>query len=117
MTMLTDDIQANLQRFISETQKESLVWGLCDKEEGWLACDSAQFENSEVMPFWSNQADAAVHAVEEWEGFEVKSIPLDVFVEDWLITLSEDGVLIGVNWNTALEGEEIEPPTLAAMYL
>ncbi|MGF1764432.1 DUF2750 domain-containing protein [Aliivibrio kagoshimensis] len=116
MSKLTIDIQANLDLFISETKENELVWGL-KNEDGWLACDSTEFENSEVMPFWSNEADAKTHNVEEWADFEVLHIPLDIFVEDWLITLSEDGVLIGANWNDTLEGKEVEPSDLAKLYL
>ncbi|GLT13949.1 DUF2750 domain-containing protein [Vibrio algivorus] len=116
MSKLTSDIQANLDLFVQETQEMKLVWGL-KNEDGWLACDSSEFENSEVMPFWSSKEDAQMHNVEEWSDFEVLEIPLDIFVEDWLITLSEDGVLIGINWNAQLEGKEVEPSDLAKMYL
>ena len=116
MSKLTTDIQANLDLFISETKENEMVWGL-KNEDGWLACDSTEFENSEVMPFWSSEADAKTHNVEEWADFEVLHIPLDIFVEDWLITLSEDGVLIGANWNDNLEGKEVEPSDLAKLYL
>lgn len=54
MSKLTADTQANLELFVSETQETKLVWGLRN-EEGWLACDSSEFENSEVMPFWSSK--------------------------------------------------------------
>ncbi|MGF1768849.1 DUF2750 domain-containing protein [Enterovibrio makurazakiensis] len=116
MSKLTADIEANLTLFIAETQETNQVWGLTN-EEGWLACDSTEFENSEIMPFWSSKEDAELHNVEEWADFEVQEIPLDVFVQDWLITLDEDGVLVGINWNAELEGKEIEPATLAKMYL
>ena len=49
--------------------------------------------------------------------FEVLEIPLDIFTEDWLLTLAEDGVLIGTNWNAQLEGKEVEPAEMAKMYL
>lgn len=117
MTTLTSDVEANLEVFISNTKETQLVWGLKNKEEDWLACDSSEFENSEVMPFWSSKADAEIHNVEEWQEFDVCEIPLDVFVEDWLITLSEDGVLVGINWNEQLEGKELEPSDLAKLYL
>ncbi len=116
MSKLTADIEANLTLFVKETQETAKVWGLTN-EEGWLACDSTEFENSEIMPFWSSKEDAELHNVEEWADFDVQEIPLDVFVQDWLITLDEDGVLVGINWNSALEGKELEPATLAKMYL
>ncbi|PJC87924.1 DUF2750 domain-containing protein [Vibrio sp. HA2012] len=117
MSNLTSDAQANLELFVTETKKNQLVWGLRNEEDGWLACDSAEFEETEVMPFWSSREDAEVHNVEEWEDFDVVEIPLDIFVEDWMITLNEDGVLIGTNWNADLEGKEVEPSELAKMYL
>lgn len=116
MSKLTADIQANLDLFIEESKQSKLVWGLRN-EEGWLACDSTEFENSDVMPFWSSEEDAKTHNVEEWADFEVLHIPLDIFVEDWLLTLAEDGVLVGVNWNANLEGKELEPSDLAKLYL
>lgn len=116
MSKLTSDIQANLELFVAETKENNLVWGLRN-EEGWLSCDSTEFENSEVMPFWSAKEDAEAHNVEEWSDFKVLEIPLDIFVEDWLLTLSEDGVLVGTNWNAQLEGREMEPSDLAKMYL
>ncbi|AMF94616.1 DUF2750 domain-containing protein [Vibrio fluvialis] len=116
MSKLTTDIQANLELFIKESQENNLVWGLRN-EEGWLSCESTEFEDSEVMPFWSSKEDAQLHNVEEWADFEVLEIPLDIFVEDWLITLGEDGVLVGTNWNANLDGKEVEPSELAKMYL
>ncbi|ELH0894207.1 DUF2750 domain-containing protein [Vibrio fluvialis] len=116
MSKLTTDIQANLELFIKESQENNLVWGLRN-EEGWLSCESTEFEDSEVMPFWSSKEDAQLHNVEEWADFEVLEIPLDIFVEDWLITLGEDGVLVGTNWNANLDGKEVEPSELAKMFL
>lgn len=116
MSKLTSDVAQNLELFIRETKATELVWGLRN-EEGWLACDSTEFENSEVMPFWSSEEEAKTHNVEEWADFEVLHIPLDIFVEDWLLTLAEDGVLIGANWNAQLDGKEIEPSDVAKLYL
>ena len=116
MSKLTADTQANLELFVSETQETKLVWGLRN-EEGWLACDSSEFESSEVMPFWSSKEDAQTHNVEEWADFDVVEIPLDIFVESWLLTLAEDGVLVGINWNATLEGKELEPSDLAKLYI
>lgn len=116
MSKLTSDLQANLALFIEQTKATQLVWGL-KNEDGWLACDSTEFEESEVMPFWSDEADAKTHNVEEWADFEVLEIPLDIFVEDWLLTLAEDGVLVGANWNDQLDGVEMEPSELAKLYI
>ncbi|MGF1725583.1 DUF2750 domain-containing protein [Photobacterium nomapromontoriensis] len=117
MTKLTADIKANSELFVAETKETLQIWGLCNEEGGWLSVDSSEFEESEVMPFWSNQEDAVLHCVDEWAEFVAVMIPLDVFVEDWMITLAEDGVLVGLNWNAQLEGTEQEPSDVAKLYL
>lgn len=116
MSKLTDDIQSNFDLFIEETKQTKQVWGL-KNDDGWLSCDSVEYEDTEVMPFWSSKEEAQHHNVEEWADFEVLEIPLDIFTEDWLITLSEDGVRVGINWNQHLDGVEIDPAELAKHYL
>jgi len=116
MSKLTNDINANLEVFVEESTATQLVWGL-KNEDGWLSCDSSEYENTEVMPFWSSKEEASSHNVDEWADFDTLEIPLDIFVEDWFLTLAEDGVLIGPNWNEHLEGLEIEPSELAQKYL
>ena len=117
MTKLTADIQANCDLFVAETKETHTVWGLCNEEGDWLSVASSEFEDSEVMPFWSNEQDAKIHCVEEWAEFSAVMIPLDVFAEDWMVTLAEDGVLVGMNWNEQLEGSEHEPADVAKLYL
>ncbi|MBD8511486.1 DUF2750 domain-containing protein [Photobacterium sp. WH77] len=117
MTKLTADVQANAELFFTESKETHVVYGLCNEEGDWLSVDSSEFEESEVMPFWSTEADAKFHCVEEWAEFQPSQLPLDVFVQDWMITLSEEGVLVGLNWNQELEGAEMEPQEVAKQYL
>ncbi|HUL10912.1 MAG TPA: DUF2750 domain-containing protein [Methylococcaceae bacterium] len=112
MIQLTADLNANYQRFIEHIQESGQVWGL-QSPEGWLVVDSAEFEDSEVMPFWSDEAYARAHCVGEWESFKPVGMDLEEFVEDWLAGMDEDGVLVGPNWNADLEGLEVEPSEIA----
>jgi hypothetical protein len=34
---------------------------------------------------------------------------MEEFLDDWLPGLHSDVILVGVNWNSTLDGEEIEP--------
>ncbi|WP_413111764.1 DUF2750 domain-containing protein [Thaumasiovibrio sp. DFM-14] len=117
MSSLTTDIEKNTALFFEQTKVTQLVWGLCNEDEGWLSVDSSEFESSEVMPFWSSKEEAQAQCADEWTEFTPTEIPLDVFVEDWMITLAEDGVLVGLNWNNELEGKEMEPTDVAKGYL
>ncbi|CAH0533825.1 hypothetical protein VST7929_01700 [Vibrio stylophorae] len=116
MSSSIDQFKAELENFVAQTRQTNLVWGLCLDEVEWLSVDSSEFENSEVMPFWSSEEAARAHCVEEWAEFEVTSIDLDLFTNEWMTTLSEDGVLVGLNWNDALEGAELEPEMVTKLF-
>ncbi|MCU0736154.1 MAG: DUF2750 domain-containing protein [Methylotetracoccus sp.] len=108
MIQLTGDLHANYQRFVENIQESGQVWSL-QTPDGWVIVDSAEYEDSEVMPFWSEEAYAKQHCVGEWAHFTPAAIPFDEFVEDWLAGMDEDGVLVGPNWNAELDGLEVEP--------
>lgn len=112
MIPLTADLNANYQRFIEHVQESGQVWGL-QSASGWVVVDSAEFEDSEVMPFWSEEGHAKAHCVDEWAEFSPVAIEIEDFVSDWLPGMDEDGTLVGPNWNADLEGLEIEPVEVA----
>ncbi|HEY5717717.1 MAG TPA: DUF2750 domain-containing protein [Motiliproteus sp.] len=116
MTQLNDDLQHNYRLFIEGIKANGRVWGVTTPE-GWVVCDSEEYEETDVIPFWSDEADARAHCCGDWEGHEPQSIDLSQFVERWLTGMAEDGVLAGPNWNADLAGLEIEPEDLAQQLL
>jgi hypothetical protein len=108
---LTINSKRRYERFIQRVTETKLVWGLKD-DEGWCICASNKFENTDVMPFWSDEAYARQCAVEEWSNFEPTLIPLEEFMDLWLSGMNEDDLLVGVNWNAKLIGLEVEPADL-----
>lgn len=108
MIPLTADLNANYQRFIENIQESGQVWSL-RTSEGWMVLDSAEYEDSEVMPFWSEESYARELCAGDWMDFEPAAIGFEDFVENWLAGMDEDGVLVGPNWNANLEGLEVEP--------
>jgi hypothetical protein len=61
------------------------------------------------MPFWSQQEFAEMHADGDWAGYKVVGVDLGEFMDDWLTGMHSDVILVGINWNAELEGEELEP--------
>ena len=59
-TRLGQDEEQNYALFISEIQETGKVWGLKAKD-GWAVCPSLEFEQTDVFPFWSDEADAKIH--------------------------------------------------------
>lgn len=112
MIQLTADINANYQRFIEHIQESGKLWGL-KSPSGWVVVESTEFEDTEVMPFWSEESYAKVHCEGEWQDFAPVAIDIEEFVADWLPGMDEDGTLVGPNWNADLEGLEIEPVEIA----
>ncbi|MFO6422810.1 DUF2750 domain-containing protein [Motilimonas sp. KMU-193] len=117
MSKLTEDVKKNTALFVSDSHKSETVWGLCNDQGQWLSLDSSEFEDSEVMPFWSQAEDAQCHCVDEWASFVPTKLSLEEFLEDWLTTLAADEVLVGLNWNNELDGEELEPKAVLDLYL
>jgi hypothetical protein len=112
MTELTTDPNADYQHFIEQVRKSGQAWAL-QSEEGWLIVDSVEFEDTDVMPLWSDEAYARVHCVGEWAHFKPVAIGVDELIADWLPGMDEDGTLVGPNWNADLEGLEFEAIEIA----
>ncbi|KXF82414.1 DUF2750 domain-containing protein [Enterovibrio coralii] len=105
-----------VDKFVAASRSSGEIWGLHCKD-GWVICDSAIYEETDVMPFWSTREAAAVHCVDEWEDFAPVAIPLEEFIEDWLVDLAHDAVMLGPDWGDDLSGEEVEPNDLVSKFL
>lgn len=108
----TTQAEENHERFVDEVLESGLIWGL-RSDQGWAVCESNEYEDTDVYPFWSGEAEARLHCCDDWAGFVPDSLPLDVFIDTWLAGMSEDGVLVGTNWDSELSGLELEPDDLA----
>ncbi|MRX72813.1 DUF2750 domain-containing protein [Bacillus lacus] len=104
---LTINSKRRYENFIKRVTESKLVWGL-KSEDGWCVCESNEYEETEVMLFWSDEAYARQCAIEEWSHYKPASISLQEFMDSWLYGMNQDGVLVGVNWNAKLIGLEVE---------
>lgn len=105
---LSDDPAENLDRFIVEAMELGCVWGL-QGTEGWALSGSEAHDDIDVMPFWSQESFARAHCEGDWKDYQPVAVDLEEFLEDWLPGMHEDVLLVGINWNSELEGEEVEP--------
>lgn len=102
-------------QFIAEICQTGAVWGLFSAAEaGWAICPSASYEDTDVLPFWSDQQAAAALCSDEWAVYTPEMIPLEAFIHDWLPGMHEDDALVGPDWDAELEGLEVEPADVAA---
>jgi len=105
------DTQQTLLTFLAEVKPSQLLWALQDKKsEDWVVLDSLNYEQTEVMPLWSNEKIAAQHCTEEWADYVPAAISVADWLEFWINDLLEDGVVIGINWLGEDNDAEIDLP-------
>ena len=108
----TSTIEFKHQMFVDRVVENLTVWAL-KTDEGYATSESNEYEDVEVIPFWSDRAYADALAKDEWESFKAHAMPLSEFLEDWVVGMSNDGLIVGTNWDQNLFGKEIEPLDLA----
>jgi len=91
--------KTTLTTFLADVKNTQSFWALQEKSgEDWVVLDSINFENTDVMPLWSTQELAQQHCSDEWQEYVPTQISLSDWLEFWLEDLSEDGIIIGINW-------------------
>ncbi|RIJ41787.1 DUF2750 domain-containing protein [Pontibacter oryzae] len=112
MTEHAADIEKQYKTFIQRVVETGKVWGLT-KDETWATSSSSEFEDTEVILFWSEQELAKACAADEWEEYSPESISLAEFLENWCVGMYGDELLVGANWDDNLIGKEAEPLVVA----
>jgi hypothetical protein len=112
---MSQDNKASEKRhkeFIEQIVKLEQVWGLKSKE-GWATSTSIEYDDTGVLPFWSNSKYALACATEDWSHYQPDEFSLSEFLEHWCIGMDNDNALAGTNWDSNLFGDEVEPLELA----
>jgi len=105
-------VDAKYKQFVEQSTAAKLVWGLKDKQ-GWANSYSDGGEELDVIPFWSDKAQAKACAREDWKGYLPTFIALPEFLESWCVEMAENNVLAGVNWDANMFGKEVNGLKLA----
>lgn len=112
MTQQAADIENVYNAFITRIVENNAVWGLT-KDETWATSTSAEFEDTEVILFWSDQSKATACTDDEWANYVPESITLVEFLENWCVGMYGDALLLGADWDAELSGKEIDPLVVA----
>ncbi|MDO6838648.1 DUF2750 domain-containing protein [Paraglaciecola chathamensis] len=95
--------------FMAQIKHTQGLWALQDKtSDGWVILDSINFENTDVMPLWSNAQLAKEHCIDEWQDYVPKAISVSDWLEFWVEDLAQDNVVIGIEWRDGGEYLEVE---------
>lgn len=99
--------------FIERAVKSSKVWFLAADDGNIAITESNDYEDTGVILVWADAADARNNAKEEWAKYKAVEIDLVTFLEYHIITLSNDDMLLGINFDQNMFGMEVEPLTVA----
>ncbi|MBY5991535.1 DUF2750 domain-containing protein [Ferrimonas balearica] len=107
-------VNPQIQAFIDAVTESGQIWALSAGDD-WVVVDSAEFADTDALPLWSTEAAAQALCQGEWAEYRPAAIRVSDFFDTWLESLSEDEVMVGIDWNEALEGAEIDPFDLAKL--
>ena len=99
-------------KFISRVLDAEVVY-LLSGDEGVAGSVSNDEDESTILLFWGDAAGAERVQQNGFENFQIEEISLFDFLYRWLPGMSDDEVLVGVNWDQDLVGTESEPLDLA----
>src|SRR5262245_25508407 len=101
------------ERFINKVSETSIVYGL-ENDEGFATSSSNDVEDEDGEPiplicFWSGSALARSCKKDDWSGYDVVEVSLNDFLENWCIGMSNDGLLLGTDFDQNMFGFESDP--------
>ena len=106
-------------RFIRSIIGSQTLYTLVSDEGDSAECPSTEYEEDDGEPVpvfcvWHDRAQAEACKVEEWADYQLEALPLDFFMHEWLVSMDQDAVLLGVDFDSELYGLEIEPVEVLA---
>ena len=106
-------------RFIRSIIGSQTLYTLVSDEGDIAECPSIEYEEDDGEPVpvfcvWHDRAQAEACKVEEWANYQLEALPLDFFLHEWLVSMDQDAVLLGVDFDSELYGLEIEPVEVLA---
>ena len=106
-------------RFIRSIIGSQTLYTLASDEGDIAECPSTEYEEDDGEPVpvfcvWHDRAQAEACKVEEWADYQLEALPLDFFLHEWLVSMDQDAVLLGVDFDSELYGLEIEPVEVLA---
>ena len=106
-------------RFIRSIIGSQTLYTLVSDEGDIAECPSTEYEEDDGEPVpvfcvWHDHAQAEACKVEEWADYQLEALPLDFFLHEWLVSMDQDAVLLGVDFDSELYGLEIEPVEVLA---
>ena len=104
--------KGNHQEFIKKVCETGVVWCL-KNSEGLATSNSTIYEGRKGEPiglfcFWSDKKLAQDCVLDNWDDYTPNQITLSEFIEDWCLGISNDGYMVGSNFDQNMIGSEVD---------
>jgi len=102
----------NALAFYKEVRESGVIWGI--KDNGGFPAPKNS-DGQRAMPFWSSKSKALsiIENVPAYKHFQPVAISWAEFIERWVPGLTQDGMLVGINWSGKnASGYDLEPVEL-----
>ncbi|MBM7037198.1 DUF2750 domain-containing protein [Vibrio ulleungensis] len=96
-----------LNTFANKVVKSGQLF-LLSADDEYLVVDSVEYAETDVMPIFSSKDAAAALCSDDWAEYQVAQIAVEDFFEQWLPELDKDGIMLGIDLDVELQGEEVE---------
>lgn len=101
------------KNFVKKVSENEIVYAL-KNDCGYATSSSNEIEDEdgnpvEIICFWSDKAIAKSCIKNEWSEYEIDELNLSEFLENWCVGMSNDGLIVGTNFDQNLFGYEVEP--------
>ncbi len=96
-------------QFYREVADNRKLYTIRDKD-GYPAPKNS--DGYRAQPFWSSRSrvEKVINNVDAYSRFEIVTLTWEVFTEKWVLGLTDDHILVGINWSGEIAtGHDIQP--------
>ena len=113
MSQGINKVKQNHHQFIKRVCETGIVWALKNRD-GLATSSSTKYINKNgedlgLICFWSDKNLATACAIDDWDDYKPSEILLSEFIEHWCLGMSNDGFIVGCNFDQNMFGEELDP--------
>lgn len=99
--------------FIQKVCESEIIYAL-KGDKGYATSYSNEMEDEDgdavqMVCFWSDESRAKACIEGEWSDYNIATLSLNDFIENWCIGMNSDGIIVATNFDNNLFGFEIEP--------
>jgi hypothetical protein len=110
-------MQELLINFIQQVCSSELIYSLKNKDSYASVESNYEVDENETpieaMCVWSSLEKTKENQIDDWSDYEIETIPVEEFLENWCIGIFNDGLIFCIDADLTFDAYEIQPIDLA----